>query len=124
MAKRDEIRAKTVAAAKKFQSERVTVDGMEVEVRQPTVAERGLILDSAGSIDPENPKRVKVDIAKLQVNAVIACCYVSGTDEKVFEEADRDSFLAQPASRGGWFDELSTAAQRLLNVDLDDAKKA
>lgn len=129
---RDRIRAKTVAAEKKFKDELVhlKIDGesVDVMVRQPTVEERGLIFDSAGSVDPKTSK-VQINAAKLQVNAVMALCRVpdengKATDEKAFEEADRDSLLAQPAAKGGWFDDLSKVAMDMLNVDLGDAKNA
>jgi hypothetical protein len=58
--------------------------------------------------DPEDPKKktVVVDTARLQVEAVIATTRTAD-GEKAFDEADRDTLLAQPA--GGWFDEVAAA---------------
>lgn len=82
----------------------ITVNGQEIEVRQPPVK---AILDSA---DPENRK---ASIVRMIINY----CYVPGTDEKVFEDADFDTILEMPFG-SDWM-ALSTAID-----DLVDVKKA
>jgi hypothetical protein len=126
---RDSFRARTIGAQKNFSKETLSLtldDGqpLTVVVQQPTVADRALVLDAARKIvdDPEDPKKktVVVDTARLQVEAVIATARTED-GEKAFDDADRDTLLAQPA--GGWFDEMAAAAMRKLNVDLSDARK-
>jgi hypothetical protein len=121
MSVRDRIRAKTVGAKGLFRNERVKLDDeIEVEIRQPSVGDRASIVDSAATPDENAPNGVKIDLAKLQVSAVLACAFVPDTDEKAFEEADRPRMLAAPA--GGWFDDLAKVAMRMVNVDTVDAK--
>lgn len=119
MSKRDALRAKTIGAQKKFSSRLVKIGEDEYEVRSPTVKERGQILDAAGIV--EDGGKVKPDSAKLLVKAVMACTYVPGTDEKVYDAADEAGLEGQPP--GGWFDELARVAVEMLNVDTSDAKK-
>jgi hypothetical protein len=122
MSIRDQIRAKTVAKQKNFKHEIVKFDDIDVEIRQPTVGDRASIIDSAATPDEKAPNGVRVDLAKLQVSAVLACAFVPGSDEKAYDEADRPSMLAAPA--GGWFDDLAKVAMRMVNVDVGDAKNA
>lgn len=125
MSNRDQIRSKTVGAQKVFGNETVMLGDVAVVVRQPTVEERAALIEASATVDPKT-KEIKPNIAKLHVNSVIVLTCVPDadgkpTDEKVFEEADRESMLKTPAS-AKWFSDLTNAAQRMLNVDLDDAK--
>jgi len=115
---RDILRAKTVGAKKQFKSEIVEWDGEKFEIRQPSVGQRGKILQASkvqtGDVE-------KMDFAKLQAVAVICCTYVPGTNEQVFEEADLDALMELPA--GSFVDEFSQVALRLMNVEAEVAAK-
>ena len=86
----------------------INLFGGKVEVRQPTL---GTVLEAR---DEEDPKSALVRI-------MIEYCFVPGTDEKVFEEADKDAILNFPV--GGWFSEFNSAVGELTNIDFDKAEK-
>lgn len=110
MSKRDALRSKTVGAAKKFRTELVTVDGEEVEVRQLSVRDRLNVYN-------RSTKNGVLDPLQFQIWAVISTCYVPGTNEKLFEDADYDGLVDQPT--GGFLDQLSEAAINMLNVEAN-----
>jgi hypothetical protein len=114
---RDQVRALTVGARKQFKSETVKVGDAEIEVRQPSIRGRGIIMKAAGAAAGTD----KIDLAALQVEAVIQCCFIKDTELRAFEDADRDNLFNQPA--GGFVDELAEVALRLLNVDTGDLEK-
>lgn len=106
------MRANTLGAKRDFKKEIVTIEGIEYEVRQPTLRERSDLRKRCSSISGET---MKFDIFEFLIWAVIGFTYVPNTDEKVFEETDYDALSDLPA--GGWFDELSEVASKLTNVD-------
>lgn len=119
MAKRDQLRAKTVGAKKQFRTELVTIDGETFEVRQPSVAERSKIVKQA-KVQTGDTERM--DMAELQIWATILLTYVPGTEERVFEDGDYDALAAQPA--GGFVDEISKVALQLMNLGDGAAKNS
>ena len=106
---RDKLRAKTLGSSKR-KEETVEIDGDTFIVRQPTVAERALILRKSGATSGEADK---VDIAEMQVWAVIQCVYTPD-GERVFEEADYEALRNAPT--GSYVDKLAAEALRLMNV--------
>lgn len=87
-----------------------------VEVREPSIAARGAILKASKAA---SGKTDDIDIAALQLEAVVACTFVPGTQQPVFEAGDRQALLNQPP--GGYFDELAAVALRLMNVESEKA---
>jgi len=84
-------------------------DGQSVEVRQSTV---GQLLESIE----------KEDLQQRLIQMLIEACYVPGTDERVFDDADFDSLLAMPS--GGVYQKLMDAVnEQLLEGSLKDAEK-
>ncbi len=115
---RDRLRAKTVGAKKKFPSEILEHDGEQYEIRQPSVANRAAIMKKAriqtGDVE-------QLDIAALQIWAIIKCTYVPETNERVFEDSDAQNFLDGP---GGLFvDKFAAVAMRLMNVEAEGIEK-
>lgn len=76
-------------------------DGQQIEVRQPTV---GLLLDVIGIED------LKHRMAQM----LIMSCYVPGTEDRVFEDADRDNLMLLP--QGGAYQRLVDAIQENMNL--------
>lgn len=113
---KDALRTLTLGSNKKFQRKQVTIEGQTFEVRQPSLKERGDFRKKAMKIssDDEGKGQADFDIFEFQINAVINLTLVPGTDEKVFEESDRQAFESSPA--GGWFDQLASVATELCNV--------
>lgn len=123
---RNKLRSATLGNVRAFRSQVVkvsnSVDGvveeLDVEVREPSVALRARILKEAGV---QGGDATRIDLAKLQVEAVLLCSFVPGTAERVFDDVDRDALLALPP--GGFLDTISAVAMRFLNLDEDDIKK-
>lgn len=113
---RDKIRTATVGAKKRYSSEIVDFNEVQIEVRQLSISDRKDYMSKA--IDT---KTQVADILKLQVHSVIASSYVPGTDEKVFEDTDYD--VISDCISGGYADVLWEAIQRLSNFTVNDAKK-
>lgn len=80
---RDDIR-KAIFASNTTESKTISFFGQQVEVRQPSFQE---VMTSASSDS---------DPVQASINMMMLYCYVPGTDEKVFEEADRDSLAKLP----------------------------
>jgi hypothetical protein len=116
MSLRDDLRS-ALSATPAFKSTKVVVDGREIEIREPTVKDRAAIFRAA-----KIPGTGEFDNARVQVEAVMACAFVPGTQEKVFEVADLDMLLAQPV--GGWFDDLQVAAMTFINGSAAAAKNS
>lgn len=112
---RDKIRAATVAQPKKYNSETVEMNGIELEVRQLGIDVRGEYMKSCMD------EKGEIDMVKLQVNAIILACYVPGTDETVFEDTDYEAISKSVA--GGYADKIWETFQKLSNLSVDDAKK-
>lgn len=112
------------AGLKSREAKRVTVvfEDQEYEVRAPSVRARAKILDRAGLTETDEKKKNKADAGKMQVLCVIACTFAPGTDERVFEDADLETLLDDPA--GGIVDALGEHALKFLNASADkDAAK-
>ncbi len=113
---KDALRALTLGASKKFKRETVIIEGQTFDIRQPSLKERGDFRKKAMKLgqDAEGKGQADFDIFEFQINAVIALTLVPGTDEKVFDDSDREAFESSPA--GGWFDKLASVATELCNV--------
>lgn len=96
---RDKLRTSLFSAVAKFIL--VPVGEDMIEVRQPQV---GDMLDSMQG-DSQRHR-----IARMLINS----CYVPGTSERVFEEADFDMLMSMPA--GGMYADLMAAITE--NIDL------
>lgn len=134
---RDAIRSKTLGAEKNFASTTLEVHGEDVEVRQPTVAGKGRIIQKCklsvddmpeqGESDEESNEQIaqvmmqKVNMSEMKTWAAIYCTYVPGTDERVFDEVDFDALMKQPA--GSWADDLGTEAMQLMNAKPEEDAK-
>lgn len=98
----------------KAKSELVTLFGAEVEVRQPSL---GVIMDSR-----ERMFSGETDLKSQTVDMIIRYVFVPGTNEKVFDEADRDELIQLPFSND--INKLSTTLNRIMGVDASEVKEA
>jgi len=117
---RDKLRAKTLGSGIKRKREIVKIDGEQFEVRQPSVAQRSSIMSAAKPRVDETDGTTTVDIGMMQVQSVICCTFVPGTNEYVFDAEDVEQMLESPA--GSYVDKLSKVAQDLMNVKKEDAE--
>ena len=105
---RDQIRAALIGKKHPPKREKVELFGVELELQQPTL--RSIL--QARDIDDELTRTADV---------FIHYAYVPGTNEKVFEEADRDVILNWP------FNEDILRVQEIIadltGVNLDDAEE-
>ena len=113
-----ELRTALLSAKKRVSRLIELGDGFAVEVRQPTVGARSRIMRAAGvSAGSQDVS----DLGALQVAAVVQCCYVPETNERIFEGADQDALMELPTN--DWFDAVSAAALELMNVEPEAAGK-
>lgn len=113
---RDALRAATVGASRARAGEVVEVNGAQIEVRKPTVAERYEIITNAAKDGGKG-----VDLRKMHASALINLCYIPGTEDRVFEDADMKDLT--DAEAGGWSDTLFEVAQKFLNVKASTLAK-
>jgi len=104
---RNKLRTKLLSSHK-AKSTTIEVFGGEVEVRQPTLA---TILAANETTD------MKV----RSVDMIIEYTYVPGTNEHVFEKADRDAILAWPF--GEDLIALQTAISTMTGIDIEAAEE-
>jgi len=123
------MRAALLGRPKQFKRRMVTVrmaegeEPVEVEVRQPTIRERSEIgRQCVQVIEQGGRTATAVDGFKLRLRSVLVCCYVPGTDERIFEDADLENLAGYPS--GCYVDELAETALELQNLsDAEDAGK-
>lgn len=87
MATRDEIRRATLGSPAIVESKLVEWNGVQMEVRRPTLKQQRDI-DKASTDKSGNR-----DALITMVQAMIACVYVPGTNDHVYEKADADALL-------------------------------
>lgn len=114
---RDDIRAKLLRSRTRNSKTYVTEDGIEIEIRQPTVGQRGRMLKAAGVGTGGTDIQ---DITAMQVAAVVECAYVPG-GENLFSWEDEEVLRELPTS--SWFDEVATIAMEVMNVEAPEAGK-
>ena len=81
---RDELRAALLGKPAAPKSVLITVFGVEIELRQPTLAAIMKTREESGGT------------AARAVGMIIEYAYVPGTDDHVFEDTDRDQILQWP----------------------------
>ena len=116
--KRDALRS-ALLGGRKRDSKIVTIDdGIEIEVRQPTIKIRSRIMAQAG-VSGENG--AVTDIAAIQIAAVVFCAFVPGTNDRIFDAADRQALEEMPTN--DCFDEVQSAAMSFMNNEPEAAGK-
>ncbi len=112
---RDAIRAQTVGSSKVFRSRKVVYNGIEIEIREPSVEGWGEIIAHAHKGDNE------LSFQEFLIWSVIYCAHVPGTEERVYDAADYDSLKTQPKS--GFVGEFSDIANELMALDTEKVSK-
>ena len=103
---RDSLRSKLLSTHKP-ESRLITLFGAEIELRQPQLQD---VMKARETEDP----------ADRAADMIIRYAYVPGTNERVFEEADKDTIVQWPF--GGEFMELQKALTSLTGIDMDAAE--
>lgn len=103
---RDQMRAATVGAPRTFKRTEVEYNGILFEFVQPSLRKRKEIVEKCTGEDG------KVDSIGLMVESVIALTVVPGTDERVYDEADRAELVDMPS--GSFVDEFAEKAVQVL----------
>jgi hypothetical protein len=108
---RDNIRSKIFSAKNKNRKSKV-IDfmGEDVEVRQPTVKQV-----------QELAKEARKEDSDAVLLSIMEYCYVPGTNDKVFDDADKDNLLGLPV--GDWLNNLNKAIEEMTGVDVSAAEK-
>lgn len=105
---RDEVRAQ-IFKHRMLKTKEIEFLGVDIEMRQPTLADVMEVKESVGS-DGE--------LAVIQM--LIKYSYVPGTDEKVFEPGDVESFKRMPFD--GDFLKVAKTLEELSDVNFHEAK--
>lgn len=101
---RDGIRGAIFSSDKlKPQTKVIEFFGQNIEIRQPDL--RTILSISAGN-----------DRQSAMVDMIIAYAFVPGTEEKIFEEADKDSLLSIPFGQD--FQRLQKAITAMTDVNM------
>ena len=116
MSLRDTVRAATLSQDVKFKSKIVEYNGIEVEIRQPSVKSRDELFKKC--VDEDG----KVNTTTFLAYGVINNTFIPGTNELIYEDSDYDVMVSKPA--GGFLDKFGAIASELLNVDDDIEKKS
>lgn len=91
---------------------------MMMEVREPSVKTRATILKRGGA-QLGDPNKLELD--SMSIECALHLVFVPGTEEHIFEEADRAVLLSLPV--GSFLDDITEAALPLLNVDTGASEK-
>jgi hypothetical protein len=103
---------------------------LNVEVREPTVADQKAILEAGGIGMAEvmaaggDAARIKLqDPIKLFIECCLRCAYVAETGEPLFVPEDITDFENRPASDGtGWISTIAGKVLQLMNRDASEKK--
>lgn len=122
---RADMRSALLGGARKFERWAVKLAddaGIErtLEVQRPSIARRDVMMKKAGFMPGTPPD--KSSMARLQVQALVWCVYLPGTDTRVFDEADEKAIGA--FSVGSFLDRLSEEALKAVNVQATVAEEA
>jgi hypothetical protein len=117
--KRDALRSALLGKSKRISKTIEIAEGVEIEIRQPTVGARSRIMSAAGVSGASQDLN---DLAAIQIAAVVHCSFVPGTNERIFDAADRGVLEELPTNQ--WFDEVSGVALELMNSEPEKAGKA
>lgn len=113
---RDKIRSKTVGSSNIFKSKLINHDGVDIEIREPSVETWGLILEKARGDDDRGIK-----FQKYLIWTVIYCSFVPGTDIPIFEDTDYDSLKKKP--KNSFVSDFDEIAQKLITIDTGEVVK-
>jgi len=113
---RKSVRDALLGKAPEFKKEIVEYEGIEVEIRQPSMKVRKQVMKRA------TDKEGNTDIFDFLIWSVIENTYFVGSDEKIFEDTDYDSLVERPS--GGFMDKFGEVAASLMNVEEDVSEKA
>ena len=108
---RDSIRTRIFSGKNKNRKTKI-IDfmGEDVEVRQPTVRQV-----------QELAKEARKEDSDAILLSIMEYCYVPGTEEKVFEIADKENLLNLPV--GDWLNNLNQAIEEMTGIDVKVAEK-
>lgn len=95
-------------------------EDLAVLLRQPTVGQRSEIMAQM-KVGRDGDLRSGDGLSRGLGLAIIFCALEPDTRKPIFDLADLDSLVGQPA--GSWFDELAAEAMGLMSEAADAAKK-
>ena len=87
----------------------VTVEDVDFEVRRLSYADRRELTNKAAKFDMDSGKVDKFDQVVYEIGLLLACVYVPGTDERVFEKGDVETMRNQRLDADHWMQKLLDA---------------
>lgn len=118
MSNKSDIRS-AIFSSSSFKKKTIEYNGVEIEVRQPSIAVRNEITDRCFESLGEARK---FNTHTYQVSMIIELCYVPGTNEKIFEKTDFEAI--SNCATNSYADDLLNAIQDFAEVNIQDAKKS
>ena len=115
---RNAIRAKTVGSNKIFKTKLVEFNGVDIEIKEPSVKIWGQILKAVMTIE-DGVNKTEMD--KYLIWSVIYCSFVPESNTRVFEDTDYESLEGFP--RSGFVGEFSEIALEMMNSDAEKTEK-
>ena len=107
--KRDELRTQLIGNKHEADRKLVTLFGVEIELQQPTL---GSMLEA----------RLESDERERAADIFIRYAFVPGTDDRVFEEGDREAILNWPYTKE--LLEVQKSVMELTGINIQDAEEA
>lgn len=104
-----------VVANRKARSVVIDVDGQQIEVRNPTLSARM----SIGELARRNGETVA---ERYESAVTIMCCFLPGTDTRVFEPADMDVLMT--TETGSFVDTVSQVVGKMIKETTENAEAA
>lgn len=106
---------RSAAFAEDLEHERTVVEfrGQKYEVRAPTVKQKKFAENVGRKRGGDGP----MDEDSFAISLIIQCTYVPGTEERVFEAADMDTFLARPITPTSVFQALLDGIKTLAKPE-------
>lgn len=117
-ATKDQIRALTLGSPNRFRTKTVEVNGTKIELRQPSVGVRSDLRRKVTAISQDG---IDFNLFEFLIYGAIECCFVPGTQERVFESTDYEAF--RNCAPGGWFDDLCEEVSKILNIGKEEEEK-
>jgi hypothetical protein len=117
---RDQIRAATLGSRKSFRSQIINLNGVDVEVRQVDVKTKNTLSRECRYLDTLT-KQSTLDDLKFTVRLIIDSCFEPGTNNKVYDITDYDSFVSTYEDE--FFNTLGQVVLDLNTGNIEEIKK-
>lgn len=118
VALRDELRTKTLGQKRVFKKKIIDFDDAQIELRSLTVGQR---IEITNRCTKTVGQKETVDPFEFAVWSLIYCCWVPGTEYRIFSEEDYERFKSEPV--GGFVDRLWSELVVMNSASIAELEK-